>query len=350
MTIQSRTIYTWAALCLMLMMGTAAYAQEPTDSLIINVGKSRIIFLVRDKADLETLKRYDLNQILRQLSLKLDNDTTGQTLVKEVDGKATAMGDTTVIVQSEVVIERDTTDGESEEFDEDNSDWRKRGYVRGWRHFFNIDLGTNNYVQGGKFPDETDEAYTVRPFGSWYVGISSTNHTYIGGPLYLEWGPSVSWYNFKFQNDKIRVSEGPDGVIFEEDVALPNATFKKSKLTVAYINFSAVPMFAFGKSGTTKKKNWWHLMDWNNDDRGFRIGAGGYAGYRIASYTKVVYEDGDKEKDKNKDNFHLNNFRYGLRMQMGYRGTDLFFNYDMNELFSEGKGPALNAFSFGITF
>ena len=30
--------------------------------------------------------------------------------------------------------------------------------------------------------------------------------------------------------------------------------------------------------------------------------------------------------------------------------TDLFFNYDLNELFAEGKGPKLNAFSFGVIF
>jgi hypothetical protein len=42
--------------------------------------------------------------------------------------------------------------------------------------------------------------------------------------------------------------------------------------------------------------------------------------------------------------------RYGLRGQIGFNDIDLFVNYDMNDLFTEGKGPQLNAFSFGITF
>lgn len=339
-----------------LFSGRITNAQERTDSLIINVGKSKIIFLVRDKQDLETLKNYDLNEILRQLSLKLENDSTEQTLVSEQDGEKTYLSDTTIIVERsevEVVKKREVQRDRSTEQDGDNNEgWRTRKVIKGTRHNFNIDIGTNNYVQDGKFPDETDEPYTVRPFGSWYVALNSTNQTHIAGPLYLEWGPSVSWYNFKFQNDKIRIIDGPEVTSFEEDVSVPDVDFKKSKLTVAYINFSVVPMFGFGEPPRREKKDFWDWKDWDdNDDHGFRIGVGGYGGYRIASYSKVVYEEGDdKEKDKDKDNFHLNNFRYGLRLQMGYRGTDLFFNYDLNELFAEGKGPQLNAFSFGLTF
>jgi hypothetical protein len=64
----------------------------------------------------------------------------------------------------------------------------------------------------------------------------------------------------------------------------------------------------------------------------------------------VYKEDGDKEKEKNRDNYYLNNVRYGLRLQLGFKDTDLFFNYDMNELFMAGKGPKLSAFSFGVSF
>jgi hypothetical protein len=81
----------------------------------------------------------------------------------------------------------------------------------------------------------------------------------------------------------------------------------------------------------------------------FRFGLGGYAGYRLGSKTKYVFTDeGSKRKLKDRDNYHLNNWRYGLRMQIGYRGIDLFANYDLNELFISNRGPALNAFSFGV--
>jgi hypothetical protein len=62
----------------------------------------------------------------------------------------------------------------------------------------------------------------------------------------------------------------------------------------------------------------------------------------------VYEEDGEREKEKDRDNFYLNNLRYGFRVQIGVRSTDLFINYDMNDLFATDKGPKLNAVSFGL--
>jgi hypothetical protein len=91
-------------------------------------------------------------------------------------------------------------------------------------------------------------------------------------------------------------------------------------------------------------------MLWGHGN-GFRIGLGPYVGYRIDSYSKhVYYSNGDKEKDQDRSSYYLNNFRYGARFQIGYRGTDLFVNYDMNDLYVENRGPKLNALSFGVIF
>ena len=85
--------------------------------------------------------------------------------------------------------------------------------------------------------------------------------------------------------------------------------------------------------------------------QGFRFGVGGYAGYRLGSRSKFVFKDGgNKEKDINRNNFYLSNFRYGIRAQMGYKGVDFFANYDLNKVFAQDKGPDLNAISFGIIF
>jgi hypothetical protein len=160
--------------------------------------------------------------------------------------------------------------------------------------------------------------------------------------VFLEWGVGVSWYNFKFENDKLRVSKDDNGVVFTED--LRDLEFKKSKLTATFINASLVPVIDF--SGRNRRG-----MMFNDHGGSFRIGLGPYAGYRLGSYSKLVYKDGnDNRREREHDNYYLNNIRYGLRLQVGFRATDLFFNYDMNELFASNKGPKLNAFSFGITF
>jgi len=210
------------------------------------------------------------------------------------------------------------------------------------RHDFSIDLGMNNYLENGKFPDEGNANYTVKPFGSWFVSLNAVNETHISGAFSLQWGGGLNWYNFKFQYENIRVSKDDDGVIFEEDTR--DVAPVKSKLTASYLNVHLVPMLDFGKKDG--RGSWCEIGSSN----GFRVGLGAYGGYRLGNHTKSVYEvNGDKQRDKSNDGLFLNNWRYGARLQLGFKDTNFFVNYDLNELFSEGNGPKLNAFSFGIS-
>lgn len=338
---------------LLTLAGAEAYSQEKTDSLILNVGKSQIVFLIRDKADLAKLQNYDLNEILDRLSLQLTGDST---LIS--DGEA--LSDTTVVVDSEpddsgnYYKNNDRYKDRDDRWDNDRrynrDEDRDRRYTSrrrsGRRHVFNIDIGTNNYLEDGEFPGESNQLYAVRPWGSWYVGLASINQNYLGRSFYIEWGPSVSWYNFKFENDAARIIDA-DVTDFNEAVE-PNVDYKKSKLTAAYVNLSVVPMFHFGERRNSSYIGGWKYKDSSISD--FRVGVGGYVGYRISSYSKTVVEiDDDKEKNRDKDSFNMTNVRYGIRAQLGFRGTDLFFTYDLNELFNENRGPELNAFTIGVT-
>lgn len=343
-----RTLKYQLVLILVLYLAVMeSFAQQKTDTLIVNVGKSKIIFLIGDKADLEQMEKYDLNEILQSLKMKLNSDST---LVSDNGTEERVISDTTVVVDNgdnkDKPYEYISNNDGSRDYD---NRWRneERYRRRGTRNMINFDLGTNNYLNGeGKFADEDNEAYAVRPWGSWYFAINSIYQTSISKHLYLEWGPGISWYNFKFQNSRTRITEIGDQTIFLEDPDM-EVDYKKSKLTASFINFTAVPMVNFGnpKRRSRNFKNW-DEINFGQPDAGFRIGVGGYAGYRLGSHAKVKYKGGKKDKDR--DNFNLTNLRYGVRLQMGFRGTDLFFNYDLNELFAEDKGPKLNAFSFGI--
>ena len=320
----------------MMGVGSATFGQ-PIDSVVIRVGnESKVIFMIKDKRDLETLKHYNFQALMEDMVQKLEKrDSTAITkpssaYLKDSVQKVTAVN----------TSENWQTSSDQEEDDDRYESRRHRG--RRTHHSFNIDLGTNNYLENGKFPDASNPLYTVKPWGSWYVGLNSVLRTRIAGKFFLEWGGGVSWYNFKFSNEKTVITKDDNGVIFTED---PRPfDFRKSKLTASYLNAFLVPMIDFGSN--SRKSTFFDGSHSNS----FRIGAGPYAGYRIDSYTKqMYYENGDKTKSHNHDNYYMNNIRYGLRLQIGFRDTDLFFNYDMNELFSEGKGPKLNAFSFGIT-
>ncbi len=326
------------------------------DTVIVKFGNnSNIVFHIKDQDDLATLKKYDLNALLRDLSLKMENaERKGQTLYIEGSDSYRYLKDSTlvaVIKKDSGLMERDSTvsditvmdDGQSgdtvlSEEPDPTEKKRKKSY-----HTGSFEFGTNNYLSNGQFPDASNALYTVRPWGSWYVSIGSINTFAHSEHFHLELGASISWYNFKFQNNKTRLEKQDDGLDFFEDDR--DFRFIKSKLTVPYINASFMPVFKFGDEDRKP------LNDKNYSTGQWNIGIGTYAGYRIGGHTKAVFDDGDsKERDKARSNYFLNNFRYGLKLQLGYGGVDVFATYDLNELFVENRGPKLNAFAFGIRF
>jgi hypothetical protein len=332
---------------LLLSAVVTAFAQK-TDSVIIKVGeKSKVIFVIGDKADLQTLKQYNLQAVVDDLAAKLEQQDSSK-LEKPAD---TYLKTEEPVKQEEpVTVERNdrwrNDDNRGEEWDRswDERKTKRTRFYRRTYHSINFDIGTNNFITPNQqFPNSNNELYSVRPWGSWYVGINSIERTRLSRRFFLEWGAGISWYNFKFENDNIRITKDANGVTFSEDQR--DVSFIKSKLTTTYLNISAVPVIDFSGRGRRP-------MVWNGGSGGsFRLGLGPYAGYRIDSYSKLVFkEDGDRHRERDHDNYYLNNIRYGLRLQVGFRATDLFFNYDLNELFATNKGPKLNAFSFGLTF
>jgi hypothetical protein len=324
----------------MILFAGKLGAQQKQDTVIVELAKtSRVIFTIRDRNDLEILKHYNFDQLFHDILKKLEaNDTTA---LSKRDSTET---DRPVAENGSTAEDWGTTDNHDDGHDDNSDDHWEHHSRRGrtWQSF-NFDFGTNNYLANGKFPDSENATFSVRPWGSWYFAASSIQRTRLGKKFFLEWGVGVSWYTFKFQNDNIIMQKDDDGVHFVEDTN-PERDYTKSKLSASYLMASLVPVIDFGDNNQ-------RVRIWEGDESSFRIGLGPYIGYRVGSHSKVVYEeDGDREKDKERDNFYLNNFRYGARLQLGYRTTDVFFNYDLNELFSEGKGPKLNAFSFGIIF
>jgi len=323
------------------MMAIFGRAQQKSDTVIVELAKtSRVIFTIKDRKDLDILKHYDFQQLFQDILVKVEKSDTSSLL----------KNDSATVASAEPKEEnwhnnddRDRHDNDDDDDDDDN-DWHVNVHDRGWGRTwqsFNFDLGTNNYLHKGRFPDSDNALYAVRPWGSWYVAATSIQRTRLGRKFFMEWGLGMSWYNFKFQQNNVLIQKDNDGVHFVEDTR--DVHFKKSKLTASYIMASLVPIIDFGDHSRKSRI-------WDGYDNSFRIGLGPYVGYRIGSHSKLVYKDDGRQKDKDHDSFYLNNLRYGARLQVGFRATDLFLNYDLNDLFSSGKGPSLNAFSFGVIF
>lgn len=327
---------------------------EP-DTIIIELENGQEVQIIAEEGnEAELLSEYDLNQIIQDLQTTMDSteqDEVSSVAIKDSTGTRyrtdTAEKDTVITVEIDLgnirkTIRRIVVTND----DANDTTTYTTTYRKGKRtdNMLSFDLGFNNYLRNGKFPDESNELYAVKPVVSWYVALGLLNRTKVAGPLYLDWGANVSWYNFKFENERTRLAKEPDGVVFSENTEVIDPI--KSKLVVPYLNVSLVPLFYFGKPGAHD----WFVFD-RDKGAGFRVGAGVYAGYRLGSRAKYVYrEDGDRERVKDRTNFYVNNYRYGVRFQLGYRGMDVFANYDLNELFVQDRGPELNAFSFGIVF
>ncbi len=355
-----KTIIYIATLILTIPLLAFTEKEHKNDTVIIELNGSKIVIITNSKADLAAIQNYDINQMIKDLNAQLQDSVT----YLEIDGSERGVEYVSDNEDSRrdrdrvsvdlgglaVDVDPDTID----DFDED--DWRRRRRTTydvkrtdRTTHHFNFDLGLNNWLEDGSFPDANNSPYSIKPFGSWYVALNSTNRTWVGGPLFIEWGIGVSWYNWKLEDSDFRIVEADDNIDFVSD---PNISGIKSKLTASYLNAQLVPMFDFSR-GTRRIRS----VDAGSirirrySRRGLRFGLGGYVGYRLGSHTKYIFKDGgSREKDKEHDNFFLENFRYGLRGQIGWKGVEFFGTYDLNNVFSSGNGPELNAITFGMTF
>jgi hypothetical protein len=318
------------------------------DSVVVNFGnKTRMIIVSEEKGGIKDLQKYDFNAILKDVGIFTENAKNKETVlfINDATGKR-YLKDTTLVVQERNKDERvaesqadSTLTNRDENEDYDDDDWEDDHHTNNNHVEFSMDLGFNTFLEGGKIPSRYDAPYGLRPLGSRYVAFSVLSNQQVGGeksPFYLRWGLEVAWNNFMFEGNNYAV-QIKEGVTFPEYINEKGnlMDLDKSKLTVCYLSIPVVPTLQFhNKHGR----------------RTFRLGAGGYAGLRLASYSKVKYKDGDNSvKRFEHGNFFLNDFRYGLMAQVGIKGLLVFAKYDLNPLFSDSKGPALNTLSFGLT-
>ncbi len=361
-----KILYFFIALPFLILLNLPAFAEttlpalSPEDTVTIQIGKNKkIIIWVKDKKELESLQAYDINQMIADLGKTVDSlENPDHVLIITDENRTRYKIEVSVDVDTpQDSTSRDWFKAESDTTDENegrrgihfNHSSKKEKNPFRTSHHFEFDLGMNNYLNGNnEFPGADNEQYTVRPWGSWFVGINSNFRSRIAGPVAVQWGGGISWYNFKFEDDRTRIERTPDGLDFTQ--ADNDIYSLKSKLTASYLNVNVVPMLDFRyKSKRTTDSDGTKRRTRHYKDDAFRIGLGGYAGYRIGSHAKYKFDDGKARKEKDNDSFYLNNWRYGVRFQVGIKGLDLFANYDLNDLFHTGRGPELHALSFGIT-
>lgn len=334
---------------------TAAIAM-PKDTTIIEFddksSKSKVKVISGDKKTFEIPKSLNLNNILKALGVDSSEREKAYVLIsKKADKQDTILvvsqeGQKIKIITKDLKMPKSDTlikendeittfeEQRNEDHDYDNSDHKnkkeqapKKPKKFFSRSDFGIYLGLNNFTEyTSKAPDQL---LSLRNFASRYVALSfRKNATLVRGNKVdwaISYGPEIAWYNFMFKNSNVAKYDN-NAVSFVENTK----PTEKSKLVMPYVNFPV--MFNFGFK----------------EDK-FKIGFGGYVGYRVGGYTKEKYVNGGKNKTKG--DYGFNDLMYGVTAEIGKRnGMTIFARYDLNKLFKESQSnfDNIQAFSLGL--
>jgi hypothetical protein len=207
-------------------------------------------------------------------------------------------------------------------------------------HWAGCDIGFNSYMTSDFSTDLPSEALFMDLNGSKSVTFSinflqyniglQRNKNNFGMVL------GAGWTFYNYRTDQPYAFQRDPATGQTVGVPLPaEQSVEKNKITTSFIN---IPM----------------LFEWqipaSEPYHRFYISAGPYCGFKIGGHTKVVYkENGNRTKDKGKDDINLTPFQYGAMVRVGYRFINLYATYNFSTFYTENRGPELYPFTIGLS-
>jgi hypothetical protein len=231
--------------------------------------------------------------------------------------------------------------GKDENIERRNSRWnRKNKYQRSTTTQFIFAMGVNNVLNDNKLSTLNDSEYQLWRSRFYELGFSwKTRLSKKPSQLYFKYGLSFLWNNLRLEDNRIHIKNGD----FTE-IQTFNNQLSESRLRHVQMNFPVHLEWDFSKS---KKYSSGRVRDRTN--RSFRLGIGGFAGFKLGTRQYLEYRDANNVEieEVQYDNFNMNIFNYGLSSYIGYRDTSFYVKYDLNPLFQNTKTRNV---SMGIRF
>ncbi len=203
-------------------------------------------------------------------------------------------------------------------------------------HFSGVEFGVNGFVDKNQSLTMKNEMawLDLKQARSWNINLNFMQYSIGFGTdkIGLVTGMGLEFNNYHFSNPiSLKVENGI--TVADSSYIAGNFDVQKTKLSTTHLTIPLLLEFQIPTG-----------------EHGHRIyiSGGVIAGLRIGAHTKVIYEDGGRKKDKNREDFNLSTFRYGFTARVGYRGLKLFANYYPVPLFEIGKGPEVYPFSVGL--
>lgn len=200
-------------------------------------------------------------------------------------------------------------------------------------------FGLNNVITEGESMNDSDYKVWGSHFYEWGLTLNSRifkNHNL----LHAKYGLSLMYNNLRPTDNRYFERIGNQTVLNTATVDLDESRFRNVYLT-APVHLE----FDFSPKKTDKDGN-----SYFRTHKSFRLGIGGYGGVRIKSKQILKYEnDGNKVKNKEKGDFNVSDFSYGLSSYIGYGQISLYAKYDLNPMFKNNTIDQ-NNISLGLRF
>lgn len=197
--------------------------------------------------------------------------------------------------------------------------------------------GVNNLVTDGSVANSD-----FRYWGSHFYEWGTTWNTRLlknDNLLHLKYGLSVMYNNLRPTDNRLFVVDGDQTNLETSSVHL-----KDSRMRNVFVTLPLHLEFDFTKAKERDGKKIFRTHE------SVRFGIGGYAGFRVKSKQKTKFEqDGNDFYIKEKGDFNVNDFIYGVSTYIGYKETSIYLKYDLNPMFKD-NAIKQNNISLGVRF
>jgi len=203
-----------------------------------------------------------------------------------------------------------------------------------------VAFGLNNIVKDGNLNSIQDSDFEFGQSHFFEFGLNfKTRLLKNSGLLYANYGLSMRYNNLRTKDKQYFVTDNDNTVLQDHALDLKSSRFKNVQLVLPV-------MFEldFSKPREEDGKTVYHR------NRSFRLGFGGFGGFNLKTKQILRYDlNGKNNRDKEKGDFNVNNFVYGIQGLIGYRDTSFYVKYDMQDLFTNSFKDQKNV-SFGVRF
>ena len=193
-----------------------------------------------------------------------------------------------------------------------------------------FDFGISTYLDNGSFTLSPENSFLEREtakstnFGFDFLQMGYRINKYF--KIYT--GAGLDWNHMRLKQD-ITIQKSKPTLTYVAE----NVEYKKNRFSSQYLR---IPLAFEFRSNPYKKSNRMQFV------------FGPEVGFLLNGKVKQISKENGKEKFK--DDYNLNPFRYGAVARLGYGGTGIYVKYYGNDVFAEGQGPSdFKNLSFGIT-